>query len=109
MMAEPERVGKLRQRAGLFLELARERQLPTGSSKGVSVGPLIVGDTKRRVALTNTLFKRGIDVQPILYPAVRARAVRLRFFISNTHTEGQIRRTIGIVDEEWRRFGGHPA
>jgi 8-amino-7-oxononanoate synthase len=108
MAAEPERVVELRQRAGLFLELARERQLPTGSSKGVSVVPLIVGDTKRCVALTNALFKRGIDVQPILYPGVRERAVRLRFFINGTHTEDQIRRTIGIVEEEWRRFGGHP-
>jgi 8-amino-7-oxononanoate synthase len=107
MAAEPERVAELRQRAGRFLELARERGLPTGSSKGVSVVPLIVGDTKRCVALTNALFKRGIDVQPILYPAVRERAVRLRFFINNTHTEDQIRRTIGIVEEEWQRFGGH--
>jgi 7-keto-8-aminopelargonate synthetase-like enzyme len=107
MAAEPERVGELRQRAGLFLELARERQLPTGSSEGVSVVPLIVGDTKRCVALTNALFKRGIDVQPILYPGVRERAVRLRFFINGTHTEDQIRRAIGIVEEEWRRFGGH--
>ena len=109
MSAEPERVGELRQRAGLFLELARQRELPTGSSKGVSVVPLIVGDTKRCVALTNALFQRGIDVQPILYPAVRERAVRLRFFINGTHTEDQIRRTIGVVDEEWRRIGGHPA
>jgi 8-amino-7-oxononanoate synthase len=46
-------------------------------------------------------------VQPILYPAVRERAVRLRFFINNTHTEDQIRRTIGIVEEEWQRLGGH--
>jgi len=108
MLAEPERVGELRHRSGLFLQLASERGLPTGSSKGVSVVPLIVGDTKRCVALTNALFKRGIDVQPILYPAVRERAVRLRFFINGTHTEGQIRRTIGIVDEEWRRLGSHP-
>jgi len=108
MAAEPERVAELRQRAGLFLELARERQLPTGSSKGVSVVPLIVGDTKRCVGLTNALLKRGIDVQPILYPGVRERAVRLRFFINGTHSEDQIRWTIGVVDEEWRRFGGRP-
>ena len=57
MAAEPERVAELRQRAGLFLALARERQLPTGSSKGVSVVPLIVGDTKRCVALTNCPLK----------------------------------------------------
>jgi 8-amino-7-oxononanoate synthase len=108
MVAEPERVAELRQRSALFLQLARERGLPTGSSPGVSVVPLIVGDTKRCVALTNALFQRGIDVQPILYPAVRERASRLRFFINRTHTEDQIRRTIGIVDEEWRRFCGHP-
>jgi 8-amino-7-oxononanoate synthase len=108
MAAEPERVAELRQRSGLFLELARDRGLPTGSSKGVSVVPLIVGDTKRCVALTNALFHRGIDVQPILYPAVRERAARLRFFINRTHTEAQLRRTIGIVEEEWRRICGDP-
>jgi 8-amino-7-oxononanoate synthase len=52
MAAEPKRVRELRQRGGLFLELARASGLPTGSSKGVSVVPLIVGDTKRCVALT---------------------------------------------------------
>jgi 8-amino-7-oxononanoate synthase len=109
MAVEPERVWELRQRGVLFLELARASGLPTGSSKGVSVVPLIVGDTKRCVALTNALFQRGIDVQPILYPAVRERAVRLRFFINRSHTEEQIRQAIGITDEEWRRFGGHPA
>jgi 8-amino-7-oxononanoate synthase len=109
MLAEPERVAELRQRGGLFLELAHERGFPTGSSKGVSVVPLIVGDTKRCVALTNALFQRGIDVQPILYPGVRERAVRLRFFINGTHTEDQIRRTIGIVDEEWCRVCGQPS
>ena len=75
---------------------------------GVSVVPIFVGDSKRCVALTNALLKRGIDVQPILYPGVRERAVRLRFFINGTHTEDQIRWTIGIVEEEWRRFGGRP-
>jgi 8-amino-7-oxononanoate synthase len=108
MASEPERVRELRQRAGMFLQLARARALPTGSSMGVSVVPLIVGDTKRCVALTNALFQRGIDVQPILYPAVRERAVRLRFFINCTHTENQIQQAIDVIDEEWRGFGGDP-
>jgi 8-amino-7-oxononanoate synthase len=107
MAAEPERVTELQQRGGLFLELARQRGLPTGSSKGIAIVPLIVGDTKRCVALTNALFARGIDVQPILCPGVKERAARLRFFINRTHTEDQIRHAIGIIDEEWRRFGEH--
>ena len=106
MAAEPERVAELHQRGALFLKLARERGLPTGQSKGISIVPLVVGDTKRCVALTNALFARGIDVQPILYPGVKERAVRLRFFINRTHSEEQIRRAIAVVDEEWRRISG---
>ncbi len=104
MAAEPERVTELHQRGALFLKLASERGLPTGQSKGISIVPLIVGDTKRCVALTNALFTRGIDVQPILYPGVKERAVRLRFFINRTHSEEQIHRAVGIIDEEWRRI-----
>ncbi len=104
MAAEPERVAELHQRGALFLQLANERELPTGQSMGISIVPLIVGDTKRCVALTNALFARGIDVQPILYPGVKERAVRLRFFINRTHSEEQIRRAIDIIDEEWRRI-----
>jgi 8-amino-7-oxononanoate synthase len=106
MAAEPERVAELHQRGALFLQLARERGLPTGSSKGISIVPLIVGDTKRCVALTNALFARGIDVQPIVYPGVKERAVRLRFFINRTHSVDQIRRAMVIIDEEWRRISG---
>src|SRR3954465_4878408 len=64
-------------------------------ASGLFFDVLVVGDTKRCVALTNALFQRGIDVQPILYPAVRERAVRLRFFINRSHTEEQIRQAIG--------------
>jgi 8-amino-7-oxononanoate synthase len=64
----------------------------------------LVGDTKRCVALTNALFARGIDVQPILCPGVKERAMRLRFFINRAHSEDQISRAIEIIDEEWRRI-----
>jgi 8-amino-7-oxononanoate synthase len=108
MAAEPERVTELHQRGRLFFDLARERGLPTGQSKGISIVPLIVGDTMRCVTLTNALFARGIDVQPILYPGVKERAVRLRFFVNRTHSEEQIRQSIDIIDEEWRRVLGTP-
>src|SRR5579883_170851 len=102
MRAEPDRVARLQQRGKLFLKLARERGLPTGLSQGYSVIPVIVGETARCVKLTEALFRRGIHVQPILYPAVDERSVRLRFFVTCTHTEEQIRQAIDIIDEEWR-------
>jgi 8-amino-7-oxononanoate synthase len=102
MRAEPERVQQLQQRARLFLSLARGKSLPTGLSQGYSVVPLIVGDTKRCIELTEALFRRGIHVQPILHPAVDERSVRLRFFLTCTHTEAQIHQAIDIIDQEWR-------
>jgi 7-keto-8-aminopelargonate synthetase-like enzyme len=33
--------------------------------------------------LSRALFERGINVQPILYPAVEEEAARLRFFITS--------------------------
>ena len=50
--------------------------------------------------LSRALFERGINVQPILYPAVEEEKARLRFFITAAHTEEQIRRTVDAVAEE---------
>ena len=45
-------------------------------------------------------FRRGINVQPILYPAVPERAARLRFFLTAAHSEEQIREAVRILVEE---------
>jgi len=105
--AEPERATTLRQRAKLFLDLMRERKLPTGLSKGVAIIPLVVGNTVRCVMLTNALLRRGIDVQPILRPGVKERSVRLRFFVNSTHSEDQLRQAVAIVDEEYRAISAN--
>jgi 8-amino-7-oxononanoate synthase len=99
---EPDRVQRLQQRGRLFLELARERGLATGLGRGYSIIPLIVGSSLRCIKLTEALFRRGIHVQPILYPAVDERSARLRFFITCMHSDQQIRQSIDIIDEEWR-------
>jgi hypothetical protein len=55
------------------------------------------------------MFQRGINVQPILYPAVPERAARLRFFLTAAHTEAQIRDTVRILMEENRRVEATPS
>ena len=52
--------------------------------------PAITGSSIKAARLSAALFKRGINVQPILYPAVPEKSARLRFFISCQHTEAQI-------------------
>ncbi|GJD57010.1 aminotransferase class I/II-fold pyridoxal phosphate-dependent enzyme [Methylobacterium dankookense] len=100
MRAEPERVERLRQNGRLFLDCARKHGLDTGFSLGLAVIPVIVGDSLKSVTLSDRLYKRGINVQPIIHPAVPERASRLRFFMTSEHTAEQIRDTVAAVAEE---------
>jgi 7-keto-8-aminopelargonate synthetase-like enzyme len=47
--------------------------------------------------LSQRLKEQGINVQPIVYPAVADDASRLRFFLSSTHTIENLRQTAEAV------------
>ena len=102
--AEPERVRRLQERSRLFLELAKKRGLSTGMSKDSPVVPVILGNSMHSLQLSKAMFARGVNVQPILYPAVEESAARLRFFLTSMHTEEQIRYTIDVMVEELERI-----
>jgi 7-keto-8-aminopelargonate synthetase-like enzyme len=106
---EPERVRRLNDRAALFLKLAREGGLDVGGSIGASIVPIVTGSSIRAGRLAQALFDRGVNVQPILYPAVPERAARLRFFLTASHTEEQIRNAVAILLEENRRVAAEPS
>ncbi|MGB8852488.1 MAG: aminotransferase class I/II-fold pyridoxal phosphate-dependent enzyme [Pirellulales bacterium] len=97
---EPQRVEQLHANARLFLQLAREAGLDTGPSGGSAIVPIILGNSINSLRLSRALFARGINVQPILYPAVEERAARLRFFITSRHTPDQIRKTVAAMQDE---------
>lgn len=99
MQAEPERVARLRERAQQFMMLARERGIDTGLAQGYAVIPAIIGSSLKAAKISNRMFEKGINVQPIIYPAVEERAARLRFFVSCLHTEAQIMRAVEAYAE----------
>ncbi len=100
MLKEPERVYKLQKISRYFLEYAHKLGLDTGAAQGYAIVPVIVGDSMVAGYLSQLLFKRGIYVMPVSFPAVREGAARLRFFISASHTEEQVRKTLDAVKEE---------
>jgi 8-amino-7-oxononanoate synthase len=104
LRAEPWRAQRLRQRGREFLERARALGVDTGSSAGMSVIPAITGSSLKAARLAEALYRRRINVQPILYPAVPEGSARLRFFISSEHSEEQIRSTVEAVAEELQRL-----
>ncbi len=97
---EPERVARLRDRSRLFLSLAKSWGMNTGNSKDSPVVPVILGNSLHCLEISQALERRGVNVQPILHPAVEERAARMRFFITSNHTEEQIRYTVQALAEE---------
>ncbi|HEX5958935.1 MAG TPA: aminotransferase class I/II-fold pyridoxal phosphate-dependent enzyme, partial [Hyphomicrobiaceae bacterium] len=98
--AEPERVARLQANGKLFLTLARDAGLDTATSDGYSIVSIMVGDLIRTGRLSDRLLARGLNVLPIIYPAVPLKAARFRFFITSEHTPAQIQSAVQIMREE---------
>jgi 8-amino-7-oxononanoate synthase len=100
MLREPDRVRALQERGQLFLHLAKQAGIDSGTSAGLAVIPVITGSSLKAARLSAAMLQRGINVQPILYPAVPEKSARLRFFISCMHTEMQIKTTVQTLADE---------
>ena len=97
MQAEPERVAQLQANAKYFLEATRAHGLDTGPSIGAAIVPIMTGSSIVAARAADRLFDLGINVQPIIYPAVPEQAARLRFFLSSLHEISQLDRVAKAV------------
>jgi 7-keto-8-aminopelargonate synthetase-like enzyme len=106
---EPGRVQRLHKMSRLFFDAARSHGWDTGTSLGLAIIPIMAGNSVRAVALSQKLFERGINVQPIIHPAVPERAARLRFFLTSEHSAEQISETITAIGEAMKEIDTAPA
>jgi len=104
MLDQPERVQRLQQLSAFFLSEAKRRGMDTGLAKGLAIIPVITGSSINAALLSESLLTHGINVQPIIYPAVAEKSARLRFFINSEHTEEQILTTLDCLHEELRKL-----
>lgn len=104
MQQEPWRVDNLRARGAFMIQAARAAGLDVGSSAGLSVIPAIVGSSLKATRLSQAMLARGMNVQPIVHPAVPERSARLRFFMSCEHTEEQMQQTVDALAQEIKRL-----
>jgi 8-amino-7-oxononanoate synthase len=100
MHREPERVAQLQRNASYFDAGVRNRNLDIGNGMGTAVCPIIVGDSIPAVMMSQRLLERGVNVLPVLYPAVPAKESRLRFFLTAAHTETDMDMALDIFCEE---------
>lgn len=97
MLKEPERVQKIQDNAAHFLKLLSAAGVNTGPSKDSPVVPVITGDDEKAMRLVQALKEGGVNVHAMLYPSVPREQVRLRFFISSTHTFEELEKTADII------------
>lgn len=100
LKVQPERLVNLHAKAKLFLELTQKRQMNTGFSQNTPIIPVIIGNSLKSIKLSQALFRRGINVQPMIYPSVAENMARLRFFLTSSHTEEQINFTVNVLAQE---------
>jgi 8-amino-7-oxononanoate synthase len=104
LRASPGMVATLRDRSQTFLDLCGRRGINTGLSHGTAIVPCILGNSWDCLRLSKALAARGINVQPILHPAVKEHLARLRFFVTARHMEAQIETTTDVLAEELARI-----
>ncbi|MEI6739817.1 MAG: aminotransferase class I/II-fold pyridoxal phosphate-dependent enzyme [Gemmatimonadaceae bacterium] len=94
LQLEPIRVQQLQHNAQQFRALAREAGLPIPNAwshdECTPIVPLIVGDAARALRLSRALRAAGVEVPPMIAPAVPQQEARLRFFLSSAHTPAQL-------------------
>lgn len=109
MGAEPERLARLRARAGTLFGLLREAGLDTGVAGGATpIVPCVFGDSEQTLKVADLLLQAGVSVNPILYPAVEESAARLRFFVTAEHTPEQLETAAAALVEAARKTSNQP-
>jgi 8-amino-7-oxononanoate synthase len=96
MRAEPSRVRRLGDNARAFRDRAVAAGLDVGAGTAPIV-PVVTGDSNAALLLADRMRRHGVNVQPILHPAVEESAARLRFFVNATHTREQIESTVDLL------------
>jgi glycine C-acetyltransferase len=103
-VAEPELRTKLWENVAIMQELLADREIPIGDSTS-QVIPIMVRDDARIMAIGEELFREGIYINPVKYPAVGKHKSRFRMSISAAHTREDLTEGADIIARVLRRYG----
>ena len=73
-------------------------------ANGTGIVSIILGDSVLCLKLSQKLYEAGINVHPIMYPAVPESAARLRFFITSNLSEEEVIYTVNTLAQALRQL-----
>lgn len=103
MLAEPERVQGVQQKAAWFREALKQHGLTPLDGESAIV-PLIVGDTALAIRMSDELLKKGIFVTGFGFPVVPEGEGRIRIQISAAHTQQDLQRALDAIVSVAQQF-----
>ncbi|HSM60718.1 MAG TPA: aminotransferase class I/II-fold pyridoxal phosphate-dependent enzyme [Longimicrobiales bacterium] len=102
--SEPELRTRLWHNVSFMQRRLAEAGVPIGDSTS-QVIPIMVRDDARIFNVGEQIFREGVFINPVKYPAVGKHKSRFRMSISAAHTEEDLDRGADIIVRVLRRFG----
>jgi glycine C-acetyltransferase len=101
---EPELRQKLWSNVAFMQKKLADAGVPMGDSTS-QVIPIMVRDDARIFQMGEEIFREGVFINPVKYPAVGKHKSRFRMSISAAHTEEELDRGADIIIKVLQRYG----
>jgi glycine C-acetyltransferase len=102
--AEPQLRTRLWNNVATMQKLLTDAQVPIGDSTS-HVIPIMIRDDARIFLIGEELFREGVFINPVRYPAVGKHKSRFRMSISAAHTEQDLQEGAETIARVLRRYG----
>jgi glycine C-acetyltransferase len=94
---------KLRKNIEYFVNALRKLDLVTANYSSPII-PIMVGDEKTTVSISDYLLKKGVFIQAIRFPTVRKRRAQLRVSLTAVHNTEQLDFALSCLEIIGRRY-----
>jgi|SRR5690606_29048971 len=101
---EPELRQKLWHNVAYMQKLLADAGIPIGDSAS-HVIPIMVRDDARIFMMGEELFREGVFINPVKYPAVGKHKSRFRMSISAAHSHEELEEGAAIIQRVLQRYG----
>jgi glycine C-acetyltransferase len=104
LLDEPQLIDRLWENTRLFKAGLNRLGFNTGNSES-PITPVIAGDAKKAMALSDGLFREGVFAQGIGYPTVPNEKSRVRTIVTATHSRDQLDRALAAFEKVGHELG----
>lgn len=104
LLEEPELINRLWESTRYFKQGLERLGLDTGASES-PITPVIAGEGRKAMRLSDRLFEEGVFAQGIGYPTVPDAKARVRTIVTAEHTHADLDRVLAAFESVGRELG----